>query len=67
MKGYKYKTSQGGNEYGIDYGGYYWTRELGQYATTGKCYKLSANGTTVGELSDEQRAKGCMVRGVKYK
>ena len=69
MMGYKLKASQSGNEYLTQTGGYYWTREIGQYLYNAKVYQLSATGTTAGTISDNShnRAKGCLIRGVMYK
>ena len=69
MRGYKLKASADGNEYLTNTGGYYWTRERGQYLFNAKIYQLSQSGTTVGSISDNQhnRPKGCMIRGVMYK
>lgn len=69
MRGYKLKQSQSGNEYLNQTGGYYWTREIGQFPQNAKIYQLSATGTSAGAISDNShnRAKGCMIRGVMYR
>lgn len=67
MKGYKLKSTEGQDEYLTRDGGYYWTRELGQYLYNAKVYKLTSTGTKAGSFTDEFRAKGCLVRGVMYR
>lgn len=69
MRGYKLKGSANAIEYLTTNGGYYWTREIGQYLYNAKVYQLSATGTTAGTISDNQhnRPKGCLIRGVMYK